>query len=170
MPRLLETMLGLRRSCRTCSRSLSYAGGKVPARTQNIIGGAWCQSSTDKWIDVHNPATNTVVTQVPQTTQAEMEAAVESAKAAFGSWSKTSAMARQQIMFRYQQLIKTNIGEIARLITLEQGKTLADAEGDVMRGLQVVENLCANTSLLLGETLTGISKDMDLTSHRWQQF
>ena len=53
------------------------------------------------------------------------------------SWSKTSAMARQQIMFRYQQLIKENITEVARLITLEQGKTLADAEGDVMRGLQV---------------------------------
>ena len=68
--------------------------------------------------------------------------------------------------FRYQQLIKDNLKEIAKLITTEQGKTLADAEGDVLRGLQVVENLCANTSLLLGETLTGISKDMDLTSYR----
>ena len=67
---------------------------------------------------------------------------------------------------RYQQLIKDNLKEIAKLITTEQGKTLADAEGDVLRGLQVVENLCANTSLLLGETLTGISKDMDLTSYR----
>merc|ERR1712032_730449 len=51
-------------------------------------------------------------------------------------------------------------------ITIEQGKTHQDAEGDVMRGLQVVESLCANTTLMLGETLTGISKDMDLTSHR----
>ena len=67
---------------------------------------------------------------------------------------------------RYQQLIKDNLKEVAKLITTEQGKTLADAEGDVMRGLQVVENLCANTSLLLGETLTGISKDMDLCSYR----
>merc|ERR1712025_58118 len=74
--------------------------------------------------------------------------------------------ARQQIMFRYQQLIKDNLKEVAQLITREQGKTLADAEGDVMRGLQVVENLCANTSLMMGETLTGISKDMDLTSYR----
>ena len=121
-------------------RSLSYAGAKVPAKTQNIINGQWVESSTDRWIDVHNPATNEVVTQVPQTTQAEMEQAVESAKGAFRSWSKTSAMARQQIMFRYQQLIKSNIGELAKLITLEQGKTLADAEGYVMRGLQVVEH------------------------------
>ena len=99
-------------------------------------------------------------------------------------------------IFRYQQLIKDNLKEVAQLITRylrnqsnnepkniiifianliinsikllsrEQGKTHADAEGDVMRGLQVVENLCANTSLMMGETLTGISKDMDLTSYR----
>ena len=60
-------------------------------------------------------------------------------------------------MFLYQQLIKANLGEVARLITLEQGKTTADAEGDVMRGLQVVEQCCSNTNLLLGETLTGVS-------------
>jgi len=107
-----------------------------------------------------------VVTRVPCSTQAEMEAAVESAKAAFRTWSKTSPLLRQQVMFKYQQLIKENLGEIAKLITTEQGKTTPDAEGDVMRGLQVVEHLCANTHTLLGENLTNISKDMDLTSHR----
>ena len=56
--------------------------------------------------------------------------------------------------------------EVARLITLEQGKTLPDAEGDVMRGLQVVEQCCSLTNLLLGETLPGVTKDMDLTSMR----
>jgi len=148
------------------ARGLSYAGGRVPARTQNIIGGRRVESSADTWLEVRNPATAELVTQVPQSTHAEMEEAVASAKAAFRSWSKTSAMARQQIMFRYQQLIKENITEVARLITLEQGKTLADAEGDVMRGLQVVEHCCSNTNLLLGETMTGVSKDMDLTAFR----
>merc|ERR1711872_385939 len=148
------------------ARSLSYAGGKVPPTTQNVVGGQWLESSTDQWIEVHNPATNQVVTRVPQSTQAEMEEAVESAKAAHRTWSRSSAMARQQIMFRYQQLIKDNLGEVAKLITIEQGKTLADAEGDVLRGLQVVEHCCSNTNLMLGETLTGISKDMDLTSFR----
>ena len=141
-------------------------GGKVPSTTQNVIGGQWVESSATTWIDVCNPATNQVITKVPQTTLAEMNEAVENAKNAFGPWSKTSPMARQQIMFRYQQLIKANIGEIAKLITLEQGKTLADAEGDVMRGLQVVEQCCSNTNLMLGETLTGVAKDMDLTSFR----
>jgi len=151
---------------RQVARSLSYAGPRVPATTANVIGGAWEESSTDRWLDVLNPATNTLVTRVPQSTQEEMERAVESAKSAFSTWSKTTPLARQQIMFKYQQLIKDNLSEVAKLITLEQGKTHQDAEGDVMRGLQVVEQLCANTTMMLGETLTGISKDMDLTSHR----
>jgi len=147
-------------------RCLSYAGGRVPPTTQNVINGQWVESSTSHWIDVHNPATNEVVTRVPQSTQLEMEQAVESCKAAYRTWSKTTPLARQQIMFKYQQLIKENLGEIAKLITIEQGKTIPDAEGDVMRGLQVVEHLCANTNLMMGETLTGVSKNMDLTSFR----
>jgi len=147
-------------------RNLSYAGGRVPPTVQNVINGQWVESSTDRWIDVPNPATNKVVTRVPQSTNDEMNEAVASATEAYKTWSQTTPLHRQQIMFKYQQLIKDNIKDVARLITTEQGKTLPDAEGDVMRGLQVVEHLCANTNLMLGETLTGISKDMDLTSFR----
>ena len=82
------------------ARSLSYAGGKIPATTQNVINGQWVESSTDRWIDVHNPATNQVVTRVPHSTQMEMEQAVESAKAAYRTWSKTTPLARQQVMFK----------------------------------------------------------------------
>jgi len=148
------------------SRTLSYAGGHVPQTTQNVINGEFTESTTDRWIDVHNPATNQVVTRVPHSTSDEMNEAVASAKAAFKTWSKTTPLYRQQIMFRYQQLIKDNLKDVARLITIEQGKTHPDAEGDVMRGLQVVEHLCGNMNLLLGEHLPGISKDMDLTSYR----
>ena len=147
-------------------RHLSFAGGKVPAQTQLVIGGKSIDSTATKWIDVHNPATNQVVTQVPQATNDEMNEAVANAKAAYATWSKTSPLARQQIMFKYQALIKDNLADIAKLITLEQGKTHPDAEGDVMRGLQVVEQCCSLTNLLLGETLPGITKDMDLTSYR----
>merc|ERR1719242_1970773 len=95
-----------------------------------------------------------------------MNAAVASAKEAYKTWSKTSVMSRQGVMFKYQELIKKHMRDIAGLITIEQGKTLPDAEGDVMRGLQVVEHCCSITNLLLGETMSGISKDMDLTSYR----
>ena len=81
---------------------LSYAGNKIPAQTQNVINGQFTDSKTDRWIDVHNPATNQVVTKVPHTTRDEMEAAVESAKNAFKTWSKTTPLARQQIMFRLE--------------------------------------------------------------------
>ncbi len=95
-----------------------------------------------------------------------MEAAVNSCAEAYKSWSKTTPMARQQIMFKFQHLIKENLKEIAKNITYEQGKTLPDAEGDVMRGLQVVEHACSLTFMQLGTNLPGIAKDMDCMSMR----
>merc|ERR1712001_18183 len=148
------------------ARYLSFAGNKIPAKTQNVIDGKFIDSATTQYVDVHNPATNEVVTQVPCSTLDEMNAAVDVASKAFKTWSKTTPLFRQGIMFKYQELIKKHMRDIAGLITIEQGKTLPDAEGDVLRGLQVVEQCCSNTNLLLGETMTGISKDMDLTSYR----
>lgn len=137
-----------------------------PAVTKLFIDGQFVESKATEFVDVHNPATNEVVTRVPKSTQDEMQAAVDSATAAFKSWSKTSVLTRQQVMFKYQQLIKDNIHELAKNITLEQGKTLVDAEGDVMRGLQVVEHCCSITSLQLGETMPSIARDMDAFSFR----
>ena len=88
-----------------------------------------------------------------------MNAAVASAKEAFKTWSQTSVMSRQAIMFKYQELIKKHLKDIAGLITIEQGKTLPDAEGDVIRGLQGGEHCCSMTNLLLGETLPGLILD-----------
>lgn len=134
--------------------------------TKMFINNEFVESKTDKWVDLHNPATNEVVTRVPESTQSEMEAAVAAAKAAFPAWSNTTVLTRQQIMFRLQDLIKKNMKRLAANITLEQGKTLVDAEGDVLRGLQVVEHCCSITSLQLGETMSGIAKDMD--TYTWR--
>ncbi|PIK60005.1 putative methylmalonate-semialdehyde dehydrogenase [Apostichopus japonicus] len=134
--------------------------------TKNFINGEFLESKTSEWIDVNNPATNEIVTRVPKSTPDEMQAAVDAASAAYETWSRETVMARQQIMFKYQALIKENLKEIAKNITLEQGKTLIDAEGDVIRGLQVVEHLCSITSLQLGETLPGIAKDMETYTMR----
>ena len=83
----------------------------------------------------------------------EMEAVADSCAVAYESWKNTSILTRQQIMLKYQELIKLHKTEIAKLITKEQGKTLPDAEGDVHRGLQVVEHACSIPSLIQGETL-----------------
>jgi len=142
-----------------------YSAAAVP-NTKLFINGRFVESKTSEWIDLHNPATNELVTRVPKSTQAEMEDAMEAANAAFKTWSKTSILTRQQIMFKFQHIIKGNMKELAKNITLEQGKTLVDAEGDVLRGLQVVEHCCSVPSLQLGETLSGIAKDMDTLSYR----
>ena len=102
------------------ARCLSFAGGKIPAKTQNVVNGKFLDSSTSNWVDVPNPATNEVVTKVPCSTQDEMNAAVKSASEAYKTWSKTSPLYRQGIMFKYQELIKKHLKDIAGLITIEQ--------------------------------------------------
>lgn len=144
--------------------SRSYAS--AAPTTKNFINNEFLESSTDIWVDLHNPATNEVVTRVPESTNAEMLAAVAAAKEAFPAWSSSTILTRQQIMFRFQDLIKKNMKRLAANITEEQGKTLIDAEGDVLRGLQVVEHCCSIPSLQLGETLPSIAKDMDTYTFR----
>eukprot|EP00127_Corallochytrium_limacisporum_P006048 Clim_evm16s217 gene=Clim_evmTU16s217 len=131
-----------------------------------FINGEFVQSSTNDWLDVHNPATNEVVAQTPLATKQEMEAAVDAAKAAFPAWRDTSILTRQQVMFKLQALVREQLPEIAKHITREGGKTPPDAQGDVLRGLQVVEHACSITSLQMGETIEQLSKDLDMFSLR----
>ncbi|VUC28645.1 unnamed protein product [Clonostachys rosea] len=133
--------------------------------TPYFLNNQFVQSKTDKYIDLPDPATNNLVTRVPQMTDAEMEAAVESAELAFKSWKNTTVLHRQQIMFRFVQLIKDNMDRLAASITLEQGKTFADAKGDVLRGLQVAEAAVGAPELLKGEVLE-VAKDMETRSYR----
>jgi malonate-semialdehyde dehydrogenase (acetylating)/methylmalonate-semialdehyde dehydrogenase len=136
-----------------------------PADTHNFLDNAFVPSSTTTWIDLHDPATNNLVTRVPQSTDAELRAAVASATKAFPAWRATSVFARQQLMFRFVALIRENWDRLAASITLEQGKTLADARGDVLRGLQVAETACGITTQLTGEVLE-VAKDMETRSYK----
>ncbi|CAH1956924.1 unnamed protein product [Acanthoscelides obtectus] len=101
-----------------------------------FIDGQFVDSKTTEWIDLYDPATNELVTKVPKSTQKEMEDAVESNKKAYETWSQTSVLTRQQLMLKLQAVIRRDMKKIAQNITKEQGKTLADAEGDVVRGLR----------------------------------
>lgn len=98
-------------------------------------------------------------------TNAEMKAAVASAEKAYESWSRTTVLTRQQIMFRFVQLIRENFDRLAASCTIEQGKTLADARGDVLRGIQVAEAAIAAPEFLKGELLE-VSKDMETRTYR----
>jgi malonate-semialdehyde dehydrogenase (acetylating) / methylmalonate-semialdehyde dehydrogenase len=91
------------------------------------------------WIDLFDPVTNNLVTRVPHSTTEELRAAVRSAEKAFPAWRATSIIRRQQVMFWLTALVRENMDRLAASITLEQGKTFADAKGNVLRGLQVCE-------------------------------
>jgi len=136
-----------------------------PIDTQMFIDNKFVPSKADQWIDLYDPATNNLVTRVPQSTQAEMKAAVDSAEKAFPAWKATSLLYRQGIMFRYVALIREHWDRLAASITLEQGKTFADAKGDVLRGLQVAETACGITTQMQGEVLE-VAKDMETRNYR----
>lgn len=87
-------------------------------------------------MELYNPATNEVVTRVPECTTTELQAAVDAAKEAYKTWKNTTVLSRQQVLFKLQALLKRDMKKLAANITLEQGKTLADAEGDVSRGIR----------------------------------
>ena len=127
-----------------------------------IIAGEKVQSKSTVWLDVLNPATQDVVARVPMATLEEVDAAVASAKQAFVSWSKVSLTNRMRIMMNLQQLIRDNIEELAALITLEHGKTLPDAEGEVGRGLEAIENACSVTRLQLGQMANNAATGVDV--------
>lgn len=133
--------------------------------TPYFLDNEFKPSAATEFIDLHDPATNELVTRVPQMTDAELEAAVASAEKAFPAWRQTSVIARQQIMFRFVALIRENWDRLAASITLEQGKTFADAKGDVLRGLQVAEAACGAPEFLKGEVLE-VAKDMETRSYR----
>jgi malonate-semialdehyde dehydrogenase (acetylating) / methylmalonate-semialdehyde dehydrogenase len=133
--------------------------------TYFFLDNKFHSSSTDRFIDLHDPATNDLVTRVPQNTTAELQAAVASAQKAFPAWRATSVLARQQVMFKFVGLIRENWDRLAASITQEQGKTFADAKGDVLRGLQVAEAACAAPEYLKGEVLE-VAKDMETRTYR----
>ena len=126
-----------------------------------LIDGEFIQSATGHWQEVVNPATQQVLAQVPMATMDEVNAAVAAAKEAFKSWRKTPIGTRARIFLKYQQLIRENMPELAALLSAEQGKTLPDAEGDVFRGLEVVEHAAAIGNLQLGELANNVANGVD---------
>ncbi|KAF8898900.1 methylmalonate-semialdehyde dehydrogenase [Infundibulicybe gibba] len=142
-------------------KGTSLTGGT----TKNFIGGEFVESKSSVWLDVHDPSTQTLLSRVPQTTNTEFEEAADAASEAYKSWSRTSIMTRQKFVIELQHLIRQNADAIAASIVLEQGKTLPDAHGDLLRGLQVVETAIGVTSTLMGDKIE-VSRDMDTEVRR----
>ncbi|PNG42015.1 methylmalonate-semialdehyde dehydrogenase (acylating) [Pseudomonas asplenii] len=126
-----------------------------------LINGEWVESQTTEWHDIVNPATQQVLAKVPFATAAEVDAAVSAAQRAFQTWKLTPIGARMRIMLKLQALIREHSKRIAVVLSAEQGKTIADAEGDIFRGLEVVEHACSIGSLQMGEFAENVAGGVD---------
>ncbi|BBP63127.1 methylmalonate-semialdehyde dehydrogenase (acylating) [Pseudomonas sp. Cab53] len=126
-----------------------------------LIDGEWVESQSSEWHDIVNPATQQVLAKVPFATAAEVDAAIAAAQHAFQTWKLTSIGARMRIMLKLQALIREHSKRIAAVLSAEQGKTIADAEGDIFRGLEVVEHACSIGTLQMGEFAENVAGGVD---------
>lgn len=131
------------------------------ATVKLLINGQFIESKTNEWHDVLNPATQEVLARVPFATQDELDAAVAAASEAFKTWRKVPLQTRARVFLKYQQLIRENIKELAAILTAEHGKTLPDAEGGILRGVEVVEHASGIGNLQLGEYASTVAGGID---------
>ncbi|MCE7614475.1 aldehyde dehydrogenase family protein, partial [Vibrio fluvialis] len=129
-----------------------------------FIDGEFRQSATKEWVDVTNPATNDVIASLPCATDLEMSEAITSAQIAFQTWKQVAVPERARLMLRYQHLLKEHHDELAQTLSQETGKTLADAKGDIWRGIEVVEQAGNIASNMMGEMVENVASDIDTYS------
>ncbi len=133
---------------------------------QNLVGGAWVDSQSDETLPIPNPATGETLARVPLSTAAEAHAAVAQAHAAWPVWRDTPVIERAHVLFRMRALLEAHVDELAASVTAENGKTLAEARGEVRRGIEVVEFACGMPSLMQGASLGDVSRGIDTTMLR----
>ena len=132
----------------------------------NIIGGQLTRSTSPRTAPIFNPATGEQSAVVPLSTAAELDAAVAAAKLALPAWAEMPPLKRARFMFRFKELLDANVDHVARAISLQHGKTHADAVGEVQRGIEVVEFCCGIPHLLKGEFSRHVGPAIDTHTDR----
>ena len=120
----------------------------MPKELSHYINGKHVAGKSGRFSDVFNPATGELSAKLPLASRAEVDAAVQAAKAAFPGWARTTPLSRARVMFKYKELLEKNRDKLAAMIGSEHGKVLADAIGEVTRGIEVVEFVCGIPHLL----------------------
>jgi len=134
---------------------------------QNYVGGRAVDAQTDEWLDVPDPATGQVLGRVPLSGPSEVDHAVSAAAEAFESWQDEPVTRRARRMFGLHALLEGALDELAELVTRENGKHVDEARGEVRRGIDVVELAAGMTTLMKGETLDQVARDVDVSMHRF---
>jgi malonate-semialdehyde dehydrogenase (acetylating)/methylmalonate-semialdehyde dehydrogenase len=130
------------------------------------IGGAEAAPSSTRTAPVYDPATGGRQAEVVLADAADVDRAVRAARTAFETWGDVSVTRRARVMFKFRELVAEHADELARVISSEHGKVLADAKGEVIRGQEVVEYACGVAQLLKGEYSDQVSTDIDAFSFR----
>ncbi len=132
----------------------------------HFIGGKEVAGTSGRYGEVFNPNTGEVQAKVAFASRAEVEAAIAAAEAAQAGWAATNPQRRARVLFKFLELVQKEFDSLARLLSSEHGKTLADSRGDIQRGLEVVEFACGIPHLLKGEFTEGAGPGIDLYSMR----
>ncbi|MBI4657513.1 MAG: CoA-acylating methylmalonate-semialdehyde dehydrogenase [Verrucomicrobia bacterium] len=127
----------------------------------NYINGEWRASDAAEFLQVHNPATAEVLAETPLSPKGEVDQAVQAASAAFPDWRRTPATDRVQYLFKLKNLLEQHFEELARTITLECGKTLAESRGEIRRAIENVETAGGAPILLQGDFSEDIASGID---------
>jgi malonate-semialdehyde dehydrogenase (acetylating)/methylmalonate-semialdehyde dehydrogenase len=127
----------------------------------NCVGGEWRRGNSTESLNVFNPATSEVLASGPMAGREDVAAAVAAASAAFPDWRRTPPQNRIQYLFKFRQLLEEHAGEIARLTTLENGKTLAESRAELQRGIENVEVACGIPTLMQGYNLEDVAGGID---------
>ena len=130
------------------------------------IAGALTPGTSTRTAPVHDPALGVVTKQVRLASAADVDTAVAAATSAFADWGRSSIARRQQVLFKFRELLNARSGELAEILTSEHGKVLSDAAGEIARGLEVVEFACGMPHLSKGSFSLGVSTDVDVYSLR----
>lgn len=128
---------------------------------QNFVGGSWHTASVHDSLDVNNPATGEMLARVPLSSAEDVDRAVAAAVRAFDGWRRTPATERIQYLFAFKQKLEEHLEDLARTITTEAGKTLAEARGEVRRGIENVECAAGIPSLAMGYNMEDIASGID---------
>jgi malonate-semialdehyde dehydrogenase (acetylating) / methylmalonate-semialdehyde dehydrogenase len=127
----------------------------------NYINNQWQPSQSSEKLEVTNPATGATLSQVPLSTSTEVDQAVKAAESAFSEWRRTPPLNRAQFLFRLKTLLEQNLDDLSRTITMENGKTVNEARGEMKRAIENVEVACGIPTLMQGHFLEDIAKGVD---------
>jgi malonate-semialdehyde dehydrogenase (acetylating)/methylmalonate-semialdehyde dehydrogenase len=145
---------------------MSEVKNEIP-KLKNFIGGKWVEASHASFEEVFNPATAEVIAYVPLSSKEDVDRAAATAAQAFEGWRQTAVPRRARILFRYQQLLVDHWEELAQIITLENGKSLSEARGEVQRGIECVEFAAGAPTLMMGEHLPDIATGIESGVYRY---